>query len=376
VGATTGLLVALAAASACTSNGFDAGEQQNVSSSPDTSPLLAKRVLDYGQALRNASVKLLGRLPTLAEVHQVADSPDPKGAYEALIDAYLANRAFSVQIRSYFRDSFKLAEGALDTAPTFAAQLVVENRSYMELFTATTNTCPTLNEATGTFAPASCNSGAPVTAGVLTDPNAMKQFASNLAFRRVRWVQETFACTAYPAEVTRSVDVGGASSYTGPWEFQSVAGPDTGGRIDFRDTKSVVCANCHGTMNHRAPLFALFGDDGRWKGDFAVAIPATGNPTVKLSDYLPPGEPLAWKHGQPVSDLAGFGQAMAADPQVAQCAVTRVWNWALGHGDVVDQLATVPAETLKSYVDDFQRGDYRLRELLRAVFTSDDFVKF
>ena len=50
--------------------------------------------------------------------------------------------------------------------------------------------------------PATAPAASPASAGVLTDPAVMRQFYSNMAFRRVRWVQETFACTKFPAEVS------------------------------------------------------------------------------------------------------------------------------------------------------------------------------
>ena len=91
---------------------------------------------------------------------------------------------------------------SLDTAPTFAAELVVQDQPITNLFTATTNTCPTLSADGKTFTDAACAvANGLKTAGVLTDPGAMAQFYSNMAFRRVRWIQETFACTQVPGGV-------------------------------------------------------------------------------------------------------------------------------------------------------------------------------
>src|SRR5688572_18677216 len=157
---------------------------------------LNARETDYGQALRSASLKLVGDLPTLAEIKFVADAGDQKAAYDAMIDAHLEDPRLARQMRRFFRGTFKMGGGSLDGAPTFAAQLVVEGRSYMELLTATAGTCPTLDAATGLFTAVDCmDSGAPVKAGILTDPNVQQHFFSNMAFRRVRWVQETFDCT-------------------------------------------------------------------------------------------------------------------------------------------------------------------------------------
>lgn len=67
---------------------------------------------------------------------------------------------------------------------------------------------------------------------------------------------------------------------------------------------------------------------------------------------------------------------MAADPDVAQCGVARMWNWALGKTDIVDTLQVVPPETIQAQVDAFTQGGYKLKDLIYAVYTSDDFVKF
>jgi hypothetical protein len=337
---------------------------------------LAARKVDYSAALRIASLRLRGELPTLTEIKFVADATDKKAAYESMIDSFLADPRFALQMRNFWRDTFRMGGGAMDSAPNFAAQLTVEGRSYMELFTATSGTCPTFDAASGTFTAGDCgqNNG---NVGVLTDPNVMKQFFSNMAFRRVRWVQETFVCTKFPAEFGTPQDIGAASQYTSPWPFDSVASPEsTGGVVNFRDTSAVICANCHTTMNHMAPLFAHFDDRGMWQQNLSVPTPAEGAPTARQEDYLVPGETFAWRMGEPVSDIAGLGAAIAADPAVAECAVARTWNFAFGKGDIVASLSLVPPEVISAQIAEFKASNYNLKTVIRSVFTSDDFVKF
>jgi hypothetical protein len=341
--------------------------------------LLGTRVVDYNAALKVASLRLNGDLPTMDEISQVRNAGDEaaqKAAYETLIQAYMARPAFANQMFAFWRDTFKMGETpALDAAPAFAAQLSVENRSYMELFTATANTCPTFDGATGAFTPAAC-AGTNPTVGVLTDPGAMSHYFGNFAFRRVRWVQETFDCAKFPIEIAEtSTDVGGASPYTGVWPFTSIS-DDTVGRVNFRDTSAVICANCHSTMNHIAPLFANFDRMGAYQQAIAVPTPLDNAPLAELSDYLPTGEPLAWRYGINTPDLASFGAAMAADADVAKCGVARVWNWALGKTDIVDTLQEVPVETIQGTLDAFTANGFKMRDLIYAVYTSDDFVKF
>lgn len=341
--------------------------------------LLAARTADYGAALRTATLRLRGELPDLVEVRFVADADDPKAAYEALVDAALDDPRLARELVSLYRDTFRMGgTPALDTAPVFAAELVVEDRPFSEVFTARAGTCPTFDEQTGTFTPADCDNGVPLASGLLTNPAVMAQFASNLAFRRVRWLQETFTCGKFPAEVTRELAVGGAdATYTAPWDWDSIAGADTGGRIDFHDTSSIVCANCHATMNHVAPLFAHFDADGQWSDELAVTVPVEGLPFAVLEDWLPPGrQQTAWRFGVPAADLPALGAALAQDPDVAACSVARVWNFALGRGDVVAAEADVPEAVLAAPLRTYEESGHRLRDVLRAVFTSEDFVKF
>ncbi|MEZ4399583.1 MAG: DUF1588 domain-containing protein [Kofleriaceae bacterium] len=340
---------------------------------------LTERVLDYNAALRTAALRLTGGLPSLAEIKAVADAGDDaakKVVYESLLRSYLEGPRFARQMVAFWRDTMRLGGGAMDSAPAFAAQLAVENRPYTELLTAATGTCPTFDAAAGTFTPADCANGVPTAAGVLSNPAVMAQFSSNLAFRRVRWVQEVFACTAFPVELTGTPPEGGAPAFLSVWPMESIAGLSNGGTIDFHDQSAVICANCHTTMNHLAPLFANFDDNGQLQADIQVKTPQVGNPLALRSDWLPGAEPTAWRYGVPAADLPALGAAMAADPDIAECAVARLWNWALGKGDIVDALATVPPATIAAQVADFQANGGKLKDAIFAVYTSDDFVRF
>jgi hypothetical protein len=342
--------------------------------------LLGQRVVDYPAALRIAALRLTGDLPTMDETTSVstpADDAGKKTAYETLIRAYMERPTFARQMFYFWRDTFKMGGGTMgefDTAPAFAAQLSAENRSYMELFTASTNNCPTFNETTGAFTPAACTGTGPQ-AGVITNPGAMKLYFSNFAFRRVRWVQETFDCLKFPAAVGAPQHVGGAAPFNGVWPFASISGLDTG-RVNFQDVSAVVCANCHQTLNHTAPLFANYDAMGAYQTTIQVPTPLDGAPKAQLTDYLPAGETTAWRFGKPAATLVEYGAAMAADTSVAKCGVARVWNWALGKTDIVDTLMEVPDETIKTQLDAFTSGGYKLKDMIFAVYTADDFVKF
>jgi hypothetical protein len=335
-------------------------------------PALAARTVDYNEALRTASLKLVRRLPTLDQIRAVERATDPRAAYEAELDAMLESPAFASRMVKFWRDTMRMGGEGLDTAPVLAAQLMVEGGKFSDLFTLTTGNCPTFDGETGTFAAADCASGAPVQAGVLTDPAVMRQFYGNMAFRRVRWVQEVFFCSKFPAEVTEAPTQMNGKDYTSPWAFESISAEP----INFQDTQSVVCANCHTSMNHIAPLFANFDADGMWQGNIAVMTPLAPEPvTTELSHWLPAGQPTAWRMGQEVADLAELGEVLSEDPALSECMVARMWNWSMSKEDIVTDLATVPYGILEPYVLDFD-VDRDLKKTLRSIMTSEDFISF
>src|SRR5262245_10512717 len=151
------LMVAALAAPACTSSQGDDGMGSGSGSGSDDqwTQLLGQRVVDYNAALRTAALRLTGKLPTMAEVNQVANAGDDaakKTAYEGLIQGYMNTDDFKRQMFLFFRDTFKMGETAmLDTAPAFAARLAVNNGSYMDLFTAGSDGCPTFDLTSATF---------------------------------------------------------------------------------------------------------------------------------------------------------------------------------------------------------------------------------
>ena len=374
-------LVLLGALAACEGSGPNTTPTGDAGTNADDwDKLLGERVADYNAALRTAALRLTGDIPSNDEINEIAAATDvatKKNLYNARIAEYLGRPSFASQMFHFWQDTFKLGEtAAFDTAPAFAAQLSATNDSYMKLFTAPSANCPTFDEGTGAFTPGECGNGGPV-AGVLTNPGVMAQFYSNFGFRRVRWVQEMFDCTKFPAEVAASpTEVGGSVPYTGVWPFTSVASITGGGRVNFQDTAATICANCHTTINHQAPLFAYYDDKGKYQAAISVPTPFDGAPPAQLTDYLPAGEMTAWRFGKPAADLPAFGAAMAADPAVATCGVARIWNWALGKGDIVDTLEDVPTDTIKGQVDAFTANQFRIKDLILAVYTSDDFTKF
>lgn len=391
---TTPILVALATAvlaAACTGGSPDGddgttpnlpggpGDIQNPNqpTDPDTLPpeegafdVLEQRVIDYNAALRTASLKLLRRLPTLQEIKDV--EAGGQAAYEARVDAIFETPEFSQRMVKWWQDIMRMGGDDGDdrnTAPVFAAQLVVEGRPFTELLTATAGNCPTFDGTA--FQSADCQSGAPAQAGVLTNPGVMRQFYGNMAFRRARWVQEIFACKEFPADKGTDQKIGDAT-YFGKFPFNSVSNDPVG----FQDVKGAVCANCHNVINRVAPLLANFDENGMWQTDYAVMTPVGTElqPTV-IGDYLEGTTETAWRFGMAAADLPQLGQVMSQDDEVNTCTVTRAWNFAMSKEDVVSAGAIVPAEVIQAFITQY-KTNFNLKEVLKSMFKSEDFVKF
>lgn len=335
---------------------------------------LDDRVLDYNEALRTASLKLVRALPTLEQIKRVAGASDQKVAYEAELDNMLADPRFAERMIKWWKDTLRTGGDAeRDSAAIFAARNMVTGGSFMNLFTATNNTCPSYDAKSQQFMDGDCQNNVATHAGLLTHPGVMRQFFSNMAFRRVRWIQEVFICTKFPAEYSAQPVTKGKGQYTSPWPFESVANTP----INFQDTSSVICANCHTTINHMAPLFGHFDDQGQWSQDIQVMTPVTPTPVkTEMSHWLRDGEVLSWRQGQQVADIPALGKAMTSDQDVADCAVTRAYDFAFSKQDVVTDLATVPPVVLKKYTTAFKQNNYDLKATLRSIMTSDDFVRF
>jgi hypothetical protein len=266
-----------------------------------------------------------------------------------------------------------------DTAPVFAARLVVEGKPFTDLITATTNTCPSFDPTTGTFTDGSCsNTMSGQAVGILTDPGVHALYFGNLAFRRQRFFHETVLCWSALEPVAEPTDMpgaGGPAGYASPWPWTSIAG-GPGAQVNFLNDQGVICANCHATWNHRAPLFGTFDANGVEQASYAVLVPAPGIPTALRSDWLPDDEPTAWRFGMPASTLAELGAQIAADPEVHTCALARMWSYAMSRGDIVETGIKVSDKVLEPFVAEFVSGGYDLRASLRSILVSDDFVRF
>ncbi len=434
---------------------------------------LDQRIVDYSEALRTASILLVGDMPSVDDVDALADlAPDQQQAkYEAMIDAMLNDASFaprfSASMIDFFKYTFKMGgssttfgEPNRNTAPLFAAQLVVEGTDWRNIVTQDSNTCPTYDAAKGTFTGASCTTNVvnrsdadpakwSITtpnvpnvpngmkhAGILTNPGVHSLYYGNLSFRRNRFFHEIFLCrsanetaggepSAKPGNNVPCPNVAPIQGYSNKWDSAVVAGKCNGGRIDFHEwNASTVCANCHATWNHRAPLYSVFDSDGRWNNPtgtypnltFATKTPVDMTPNSLLSDWLcvdpnkcatvgnpqwkldasvngtiTPLAPIDISGGNGVQNstaaLVALGKQIASDDEFLDCSTKRIWNYAMGRADIaeiggrnwvyLDRKNPPPTLlTQKKLTQFFKDNGYSVKALLKFIVVSDDFVRF
>jgi len=394
---------------------------------------LDEREVDYSEALRTASILIVGDVPTVAEVYELADLPpdmqDEK--YQELIDKKLADPRFASTLIEFFRYTFKMGgastvagEPTRDTAPAFAAKVVYEEKDWRNILIQQANTCPTFNSTNNTFADGSCNNllAGMNHSGILTNPGVQSLYFGNLSFRRNRFFHETFLCrsgneqaggepTDQPPTDAPCSGVEPIPGYQNKWSVSEIAGACNGGRVDFHAyNASNVCANCHATWNHRSPLFSQFDSNGVFQpltpsGEYSVFVPVNGSPRAKLSDWLctspscPNGgnNKPAWKKVMkvngiempaPADTINELGQQMAKDDEVIECAVKRMWNYSMGRADITEiggrSWVSLPDRkdknqeliTMSKLVTMFKGNGYNLKQVFRTILLSDDFVRF
>lgn len=349
---------------------------------------LTDQNVDYMLALRSAALKLVGNYPTFSELSELRGAGDQQSTYAARIDTYLASPAFAREQLSFWRNTFRMGTqdtvgtppAKMDFAPTYAAQLVVNEMPFTNIVTATSGTCPTFNATTGVFTAGTCTNNASVLSGVLSDEGVQMQFNSAMAFRRSRWVQETFMCNRFPAEQTGTPVKYPGGTYNSPWPWNSISGKESlpAARVDFQANDVLICANCHSTLNHIAPLFGKFNAMGIFTAGntYQVTTPIPGEPATILADWLPSGETTAWRYQKPATTLPELGAAIAADPGFARCVATRMWNWAMSRGDVVNDGLPLTDALATQLTTQLVAENYNVKKMLKRIFTDPYFVRY
>jgi len=377
---------------------------------------LDARVTDYGQALRMASLKVRGNVPSLAEIRELMGAPSRVLKYRELIKRMLDGKVkvaggalqddprFKKQVLSFWRNTLRMGPPGnpafgiadQDAAPTMAAMVTVSDTLPLgAMFTQPSDRCFSM-DAAGTFTSVACTcssgvdgSGDPtgstacydansVNAGIIGNPAFQAVNHSGLAFHRVRVVQEIFACRPHPAEPQGVWDqvfqpIGGTAMPTMP--------------VNFASAESVVCAKCHQTMNRQAAFFANYDrrgvlrdraalktgnirTGGRAKTcgstpatcDFEVDTPTTPPRSSVIADFLTPQfqSPLrgGWRVNAPAGDLSEFTQGMANDPEVARCMVNRLWYWMMSRSDIVNDPVRPPLAMTDQWIAVLNAGTH------------------
>jgi hypothetical protein len=398
-------------------------------------PTVPRWILSAGNAMSRQALEITARFVAVTPMFHFWRNTLRMGGQVALTAPFGDSSTMTKQVN-------------LDTGPAYAAMLVAEDRDMRQLFTGKTDTCPTFDLVTGNITKADCfvsggasqampgnNVPSQYQAGILTNPGFQAQYYSNFAFRRARLVQELFACTRYPAELAKAPQQIGPYLYSSPWPVDSVTNAAQGFQANFIDKNGtadvrprrlkdfstnsanrvastssafkeyvdfkVECQNCHSTLNHRAPLFAVFDQVG-FRNDqnlIMVTSPATFSPFAQIQEYLYQCNPktsdttanpvcaqaLAWRNegkrfdfggtSAPM-DYPGFGSEMAADPAVAMCFMKRAWNYAYSRDDVVNELALVPDHVVQDLTDYFVQNNYNYKKALLKLYTSANFIRF
>ena len=77
-----------------------------------------------------------------------------------------------------------------------------------------------------------------------------------------------------------------------------------------------------------------------------------------------------------MADLPALNAAITADPSFSHCMATRVRNWAMSHGDVVNDGSAITDDLATSLTTQFVADNYNMKKLVRRVFTDPTFVRY
>jgi hypothetical protein len=331
------------------------------------------------QRLLRASMALRGTRPSIADYDAVAEDP---GRFDALVDGYLQDPAFEATVQQHFTEWMELdqapdvypagfpAVGDLAGVPThalntsiieaagrLAAHVVAEDRPWSEVVTADYTLADEIVATVWGLPYDWSRSGWQVTryedgrplAGVLSDGwvfTRMPSTENNKNRERASLIADALICHDYPG---RPVTI-----------------PDD---IDLTDESAIanaietneVCVGCHQTLDPLANAFY---------SHYALRFPEYEY-EYPLQQYTPgqaaSAEPARW-YGQPIEDIAELGRAIADDPRFSICAIRRFYS-ELMHVPVDD----VPQEAIARLLPVFAESDSNVRELVRAIVTSDAF---
>jgi len=127
--------------------------------------------------------------------------------------------------------------------------------------------------------------------------------------------------------------------------------------------KDANCAACHRNIDPLGLAFDQFDAIGQWRTHEHVGKGTGANPPVNAAGTLP--------DGQPFRDAAQFKQLLLTDrDRFLKAFVEHLCTYGLRRVLTVDD-----REAVQSIVEEAKRGQYRLKDIVRAVAVSDLFQK-
>lgn len=305
----------------------DTLDEEKATPTPAATPYSADT---YAAALRSASLKLRGRLPSAAETAAVRDGGGP--AYDAFIDGFLdpaQNAELVPQMKELYRklflmggvisdegdpDPYAASNTNYDLPANLATWLFTTDAPVTELVTSDRCIGDDLQPLPEAVAQAACE-GAPKNAtlgnhraGVIGMRPFLRKYgqANTLNLRRTSLVHQIFSCEIYPDsqdptalsrtnDVTHTAGVDNDDSTLGSmsWPLNDNLTPDDPSD-DFPDPSlgaftedpaspariskkyqsakgGVSCASCHAKLNYRRTIFTPYTPAGLWSDTRSMA---------------------------------------------------------------------------------------------------------
>lgn len=337
-------------------------------------------LLPVERRLLRASMALRGTRPSVAEYDAVSEDPE---AFEALVDGYLDQPAFTSMVRQHFTEWLELdqapdvypagfpAVGALEGMSThalntsiiqapgrLAEHIVTHDRPWSEIVTAEYTLADEV-VATVWGLPYDLGSGGwQVTdyaderprAGVLSDGwvfTRMPSTENNRHRERASLIANALICHDYPGRPVRI-----------PPEIDLTDEATIANAIEDNE----ICVGCHQTLDPLAAAFAVHY--ALRLPEYEISYPLVQYTPEEAQDYEDP----AW-YGVPIADLRDLGQAIAEDPRFSSCAVRRFYS-ELMHVPAED----VPQLAVARYLPVFVDSGLNVRALVRAIVLSPEFA--
>ena len=155
------------------------------------------------------------------------------------------------------------------------------------------------------------------------------QFNSSMAFRRALGARDVYV-QPLPGGRRHAGEV--SPWWIRPWPWNSITGDDRWSAPPVapinRANDGLICANCHASLNHIAPLFSKFDSTGAYGRQ---RLPGHDADPRRASTILPTGCRRARRR---LAANEASADHCTADPALFRCDLR---EWAMSRGDVVNE---------------------------------------